>query len=111
VVGAAVGVGRAVGIDVQAYIEVSDGLVRRCCTPDAYATLMALHPDARKPVFAAIWATQEACVKAAGTGLSGAPWRIPVPIGTTRGTWRSFGWQTVPTARDAAATCAYGGVG
>lgn len=66
---ACVGVGRAVGIDVQ----VPDGSVER-----AWA-----------------WTVREALVKTTGEGLAGRPWDIDVPPGRGSGTWRSCHWVSL----------------
>jgi 4'-phosphopantetheinyl transferase len=106
-VAAALGVGAAVGVDVQAPEPVSTGLLRRCCTPAARAELAGLPVPARDREFARIWTVQEACVKAAGVGLAGRPWTIPVGVGQRTGSWRHYRWQSVPGCRAVPASCAY----
>lgn len=90
---AAVHHGGEVGVDVQEPPQrLDDGLVRRCLGPSAPAVL-AMPTPGRGTTFAQVWAAQEACVKAVGLGLSGAPWRIPVPPGARSGRWRDVRWQ------------------
>jgi 4'-phosphopantetheinyl transferase len=94
-VAAAVHPTTAVGVDVQAPTPVEDRLLRRCCTPSARAALAQL-PGARRAVeFARIWSVQEACVKAAGAGIAGLPWTIPVEVGQRHGTWGRVGWTSL----------------
>nr|WP_052477797.1 hypothetical protein [Kibdelosporangium sp. MJ126-NF4]ADB02871.1 AzicT [Kibdelosporangium sp. MJ126-NF4]CEL14094.1 4'-phosphopantetheinyl transferase [Kibdelosporangium sp. MJ126-NF4]CTQ88460.1 4'-phosphopantetheinyl transferase (EC 2.7.8.-) [Kibdelosporangium sp. MJ126-NF4] len=68
-VAACVGVGRAVGIDVQ--------------VPD----------DSRERAW--VWTVREALVKTTGEGLAGRPWDIDVPPGRGSGTWRSCRWVSL----------------
>jgi 4'-phosphopantetheinyl transferase len=110
-VAAAVGVGHPVGVDVQAPTAPSAGLVARCCTPDVADALAALPPARRDIELAAIWAVQEACVKAAGTGLSGAPWRIPVGYGQATGAWGAYRWRALRGPDVPPAACAYAAEG
>ena len=110
-VAAAVGAGHPVGVDVQAPTALSAGLVARCCTPDVADALAALPPARRDVEFAAIWAVQEACVKAAGTGLSGAPWRIPVGYGQATGAWGAYRWRALRGPDVPPAACAYAAEG
>ena len=44
---------------------------------------------------AGIWTVQEACVKAAGSGLAGRPWRIPVEVAQLHGRWRGYRWVSL----------------
>ena len=93
-VAAAVGIGVSVGIDVQQPEPVTAGRLRRCGSPEARLALAAL-PDAdREREYARIWAVQEACVKAAGTGLAGRPWSIPVGVGQHHGEWQNLVWHS-----------------
>jgi 4'-phosphopantetheinyl transferase len=110
-VAAAVGVGHPVGVDVQAPTTLSAGLIARCCTPDVADVLAALPPARRDVEFAAIWAVQEACVKAAGTGMSGAPWRIPVGYGQATGAWGAYEWRALRGPGLPPAACAYAAEG
>jgi 4'-phosphopantetheinyl transferase len=107
---AALARGREVGIDVQAPpLDVDERLIHRCCGDDT-VLLLRLPPRERAAAFARIWAVQEACVKAAGQGLAGAPWRVPVPIGARVGTWRDVRWQTLDALEPAALAVATGEV-
>jgi 4'-phosphopantetheinyl transferase len=94
-VAAAVGLGVAIGIDVQAAVPVSPGVIRRCCLPEVRQELAALPDAARDLEFAWIWTVQEACVKAAGTGLAGRPWSIPVHRGQHEGEWLGYRWRSL----------------
>lgn len=107
---AAVCSGREVGIDVQEPPPgLADRLIRRCCGDDA-ALLLTLPPRERGAAFARVWAVQEACVKAVGLGLAGAPWRIPVPLGTRTGTWRDVRWRALDALEPTAIAVATGQV-
>ncbi|MGW2640678.1 4'-phosphopantetheinyl transferase family protein [Streptomyces sp. NPDC001348] len=91
-VAACAALGRAVGLDVQhAPPSVADALLRRCAR-DRAEVLTRLPPGQRAQEFAWLWTVQEACVKAAGTGLAGRPWSIDVPLPATRGTWGPYRW-------------------
>ncbi len=106
-VAAAVGVGCAVGVDVEAAAPVSRAMLRRCCTPEALAVLDSLPRAAADVEFAWLWTAKEACVKAAGTGLAGAPWLIPVPPGERSGRWGSVRWHSLRDRSTTPVTCAY----
>jgi 4'-phosphopantetheinyl transferase len=107
-IAAAVGEHRSVGVDVQAPAPVADAVLRRCCTDQSLRFLTAL-PAARRAVeFAWIWSVQEACVKAAGLGLAGQPWRIPVRARASAGRWRDYQWTTLRGRFPVPVSCAYG---
>ncbi|MFG3077414.1 4'-phosphopantetheinyl transferase family protein [Streptomyces sp. NPDC048225] len=95
-VAAAVATGLDVGVDVQTPQEPSPGMLRRCCSPRTAARLAKLPPDRAARAFAEVWTVQEACVKANGTGLSGAPWRLPAEPGRPSGAWGGLRWQRLP---------------
>ncbi|MEU0163152.1 4'-phosphopantetheinyl transferase superfamily protein [Streptomyces sp. NPDC006261] len=98
-----------VGIDIQAPSPPSEGLLRRCCSPSAAAALRRLPPEERALHFAYLWTAQEACVKALGTGLAGAPWRIDVAPGAREGRWRRLTWRHLTDIGSPLPTClAYG---
>ncbi|MEV5599409.1 4'-phosphopantetheinyl transferase superfamily protein [Streptomyces sp. NPDC052496] len=82
-----------VGIDVQVPVPPSAALLRRCCSPATAAALRRLPPAEQARHFAYIWTAQEACSKAAGTGLAGAPWRIRVDVHAREGRWRDYTWR------------------
>lgn len=105
---AAVAEGRSVGVDVQVPRTPSAGMLRRCCGPRAAARLGALPADRAAWEFARVWTVQEACVKAHGTGLSGAPWHVPVRPGRLAGTWQDLSWACLPWPGDARAPAAVG---
>lgn len=102
-VAAAVGVGVEVGVDVQPPLPVSEGMLRRCCTPSALVALKAL--STVDVEFAWMWSAQEACVKAEGTGIGGLPWTVPVEVGQDTGVWHGVRWRRLPTP--VPASCAY----
>ncbi|MFE7764150.1 4'-phosphopantetheinyl transferase family protein [Streptomyces sp. NPDC057438] len=112
-VAAAVGVGLDVGVDVQVPRPPSSAMVRRCCPPETALRLASLSPEPAAEVFARIWTVQEACVKARGTGLSGAPWRVRAEPDGQAGSWGALLWrraaQPAPAGGEKAAlACAYG---
>ncbi|MEU3480153.1 4'-phosphopantetheinyl transferase family protein [Streptomyces sp. NPDC033754] len=106
-VAAAVGTGRDVGIDVQTPSPVAARLLRLCCSPEDAETLTALPEADRRREFAWIFTVQEACVKALGTGLSGRPWTVPVPLGRPSGTWHHLHWTAPRTAQPVPTGCAW----
>ncbi|MFJ6889631.1 4'-phosphopantetheinyl transferase family protein [Streptomyces californicus] len=93
---AAVGEGLDVGIDIQIPRPPSPGMIRRCCSPHTAARLTTLHPQHAAHLFARIWSVQEACVKARGTGLSGAPWKITADPDADNGRWDALRWLRPP---------------
>lgn len=107
-VAVAVGERRAVGVDAQAPEPVSDEMVRRCCTAQTAHMLGTLPPRRRALEFAWIWSAQEACVKAAGLGIAGLPWTIPVPARSGAGTWRGYRWAALRSRCPVPVSCAYG---
>ncbi|QIJ60677.1 4'-phosphopantetheinyl transferase superfamily protein [Streptomyces sp. JB150] len=109
---AAVAAGLDVGVDVQVPREPSAALLRRCCAPGTAARLASLPPERAALAFARIWTVQEACVKARGTGLAGAPWRVRAGPGGRAGTWGALRWRrppwSGPGAGPVALACAFG---
>lgn len=110
-VAAAVGDGRRVGVDVEVGIDPSTGMLRRCCEPADVARLRQWTADERAAEFTAMWSAMEACVKATGDGLAGAPWRVGVRPGQRRGRWDSgrcgeVSWVTLRAGRPAV-SCAF----
>jgi 4'-phosphopantetheinyl transferase len=103
----AVGIDRAVGVDVQVPVAgTGRRLARRCL--GRHASLLASLPDERRDEeLAWVWTVQESCVKLAGSGLAARPWTLDVPPFRTIGrigdvTWHSLrGWSIVPLS------CAY----
>ncbi|MGW4648511.1 4'-phosphopantetheinyl transferase family protein [Kitasatospora sp. NPDC004289] len=108
-VAVAVAVGRAVGIDLQAPVPVTDGLLRRCCTPEQQRELAALEPDRRPTALARRWTILEAHAKATGRGLTRSPGRFPGPLLARRGHGRDFAWRTLPPLGGCAAALAFDG--
>jgi len=106
-VAAAVHLCGAVGVDVQAAVPASDRLVRRCCTPSAQRAMFWLPQADRDTELAWIWSVQEACVKAAGLGLAGLPWTIPVEVGEDSGGWRGIRWLAFRHRWPVAVSCAH----
>ncbi|MGH8792446.1 MAG: 4'-phosphopantetheinyl transferase family protein [Stackebrandtia sp.] len=106
-VAAAVGVDRRVGVDVQTPVPVGAALLERCCTPGGRFELAALPPQRRATEFAWIWTVQEACVKAAGAGLAGRPWRIPVEPRAREGRWSGYTWIALRDQTSTPTACAY----
>ncbi|MGW4210847.1 4'-phosphopantetheinyl transferase family protein [Lentzea sp. NPDC004789] len=100
-VAAAVGYGRAVGVDVEETVEFDPAMARRCGAPE----LVSLPADRRARELTRIWTVQEACVKALGLGLRGRPWTVPVE----RGGWRGLRWIS-GQGRGFAVSCAFGPV-
>lgn len=99
---AAVYRGGEVGVDVEDPPDVlDDRLVQRCLAAEAPAVL-AMPLPARAAAFVRVWAVQEACVKATGEGIAGAPWRIPVGPEDRCGRWRDVRWQALPLVEPAA---------
>ncbi|WP_411104862.1 4'-phosphopantetheinyl transferase family protein [Streptomyces sp. cmx-4-9] len=110
---AAVGIGLDVGVDVQVPCPPSAGMLRRCCPPHTAARLTSLPPGAAARAFARVWTVQEACVKARGTGLPGAPWRIRADLDAPAGSWGRLRWSRLtvpapPAAEVPAVACAFG---
>jgi 4'-phosphopantetheinyl transferase len=107
VVAAAVALGRQVGVDVQEPTSASPALVARCCTPSGRAVLGSMPPARRPAALARIWAVQEACVKAAGSGLLGRPWTIAVEPGQRLGRWSAYEWLSLGDRFETPAACAF----
>jgi 4'-phosphopantetheinyl transferase len=93
-VAACVGHGR-VGVDIQGVPALPpDGLLDRCLGRHA-GTVAHLSPARQAEELAWVWSVQEACVKAAGTGMGGLPWTIDVPPGASAGRWGDHRWRTL----------------
>jgi 4'-phosphopantetheinyl transferase len=91
-----------VGIDIeQPPADLTRRLIERCCRPWA-DHVDALPAAERAATFARVWTVQEACVKAVGLGLAGAPWRIPVHPDARRGRWGAVRWSLHDTWAPAA---------
>ncbi|MYT75250.1 MULTISPECIES: 4-phosphopantetheinyl transferase [unclassified Streptomyces] len=103
----AVARGRRVGVDVQLPVtDVPDSLLRRCLgrhTED----VMPLCERRRGVELAWVWTAQEACVKAAGTGLAGSPWSINIPPGSRAGRWDGYRWISLRDRSPTPLSCAF----
>ncbi|HEX8306479.1 MAG TPA: hypothetical protein VF612_16515 [Jatrophihabitans sp.] len=89
----AAGVGRCgcLGVDIQLPpAELSEAVVKRCVRSP-----LPSDPAERALEFAWIWSIQEACVKASGQGMAGAPWLIEVQPGAVTGRWGEYRWQAL----------------
>ena len=107
-VAACVAVGRTVGVDVQrAPDSVDEAMVRRCLR-DESALLRGLPAHTRALEFAWVWTVQEACVKATGTGMAGAPWAIHVPPWQHEGHWAGLAWRSLRDLSAIPLSCAFG---
>ncbi|MFJ3446471.1 4'-phosphopantetheinyl transferase family protein [Streptomyces sp. NPDC086081] len=96
-----------VGVDVQhSPRSAHPGMMRRCLGRHANS-LDGLRPAQRSRELAWVWSAQEACVKAAGSGLSGRPWTIDVPVGRTWGRWREYQWVSFRDQSDTPLSCAF----
>ncbi|MDG4820142.1 MULTISPECIES: 4'-phosphopantetheinyl transferase superfamily protein [unclassified Micromonospora] len=106
-VAAGVAVGHTVGVDVQHPADtVPDSLLHRCLRQhtDELARLPMRH---RATELAWVWTVQEACVKAAGTGMAGQPWSIDVRPYAHHGRWGRYRWTSLREASDIPFSCAY----
>ncbi|MER6528164.1 4'-phosphopantetheinyl transferase superfamily protein [Streptomyces sp. NPDC001508] len=106
-VAAAVALDGPVGVDVQQVPDRDhDRLLRRCLGP--WADEAARWPRAeRRRELAWVWTAQEACVKAAGTGLRGRPWTIEIPPHATGGRWRTMRWLSLRDWSAVPLSCAF----
>jgi 4'-phosphopantetheinyl transferase len=107
-VAAAVGLHRAVGVDVQVPVPGSADRLGPHCLGRHLPLVRQSSADERDEELAWVWTVQEACVKAQGRGLAARPWTLDIPPFQASGrlgdlTWRSFrGMLAVPLS------CAYG---
>ncbi|MET9845984.1 4'-phosphopantetheinyl transferase family protein [Streptomyces ossamyceticus] len=106
-VAVAVAVGRQVGVDVQQPPDhTPDPLLRRILGTHA-PQVRALPEPHRSTELAWVWTAQEACVKAAGTGLSGRPWTIDIPPCRHRGRWNDYRWISLRDHSRTPLSCSY----
>ena len=106
-VAAAVGLDRAVGVDVQKPVPGSaDRLARRCLRRHA-ALLKNLAGTRRDEELAWVWTVQEACVKVRGTGLAGRPWTLDVPPFRRAGTIGNIAWRSLRELSGVPLSCAF----
>lgn len=98
---------RRVGVDVQLPPDSApDALLRRCL--GEHTQHVSTLPEPQRAVeLAWVWTAQEACVKAAGTGLSGRPWAIDVPPGRRCGQWEDFEWISLRGRSQTPLSCAF----
>ncbi|MFM9368746.1 4'-phosphopantetheinyl transferase family protein [Streptomyces sp. Da 82-17] len=98
---------RTVGVDVQLPQDrAPESLLRRCLGGHADAVLH-LPERQRAAELAWVWTAQEACVKAAGTGLAGRPWQIDVPPHQLLGRWGEFTWVSLRGRSRTPLSCAF----
>ncbi|TWV47506.1 4-phosphopantetheinyl transferase [Streptomyces misionensis] len=103
----AVGRGQRVGVDVQLPApHVPDSLLHRCLGRHAQ-DVIPLSEHRRGVELAWVWTAQEACVKAAGTGLTGSPWSIDVPPGSREGQWGGYRWISLRDRSHTPLSCAF----
>ncbi|MFD6297765.1 4'-phosphopantetheinyl transferase family protein [Streptomyces sp. NPDC060235] len=99
---------RPVGVDVQHPApSVGAGLARRLLRDHAPGVL-ALPPGEAAEAVAWVWTAQEACAKAAGSGLAGRPWTVDVTPGARRGRWGAYRWISLRDHSDTPLSCAFG---
>ncbi|MFD9404422.1 4'-phosphopantetheinyl transferase family protein [Streptomyces sp. NPDC060011] len=104
----ALAVGRPIGVDVQHPARsVGAGLAHRLLRAHAPGVL-ALPPGEAADAVAWVWTAQEACVKAAGSGLAGRPWSIDVKPGARCGRWGAYRWISLREYSDTPLSCAFG---
>jgi len=97
----------AVGVDIQHPLAtVGDSLLRRCLRERA-GELARLPMRRRATEFAWVWTVQEACVKAAGTGISGRPWSIDVTPRASSGQWNRYQWISMRDESPVPFSCAF----
>lgn len=106
-VAVAVAVGRRVGVDVQHPVaSLTPRLAAWLLRPQDPAT-PARSVERSAIEIAWTWTVREACVKAAGLGLAGRPWRIQVPPYSTTGTWGPFRWVSLRDRSGTPLSCAF----
>ncbi|MFF5030169.1 4'-phosphopantetheinyl transferase family protein [Streptomyces collinus] len=99
--------GRAIGVDVQRPADsLGAGLAHRLLRSHAPAVLVLPPAEAAETV-AWVWTAQEACVKAAGSGLTGRPWAIDVAPGASRGRWGPYRWISLREYSRTPLSCAF----
>jgi len=96
-VAVAVSAGRAVGVDVQAPVPPTPGLLRRCCSPEQQRELSALPTEQQVRALARRWTIHEACLKATGEGLSRRGGTCTGALFATTGRWRTLHWRVLPS--------------
>lgn len=71
-------VGAEIGVDIEMIREFPDAAVvaRECLSSQEYAQWRRLDAVSAMPALLQCWARKEACLKAAGIGLAGAPERL-----------------------------------
>ncbi|MYV49607.1 4'-phosphopantetheinyl transferase superfamily protein [Streptomyces sp. SID2888] len=106
-VAVAVSAGVAVGIDAQAPVPPTPGLLSRCCSPEQQRELFALPPERRAAALARRWTIHEACAKATGEGLTRRPRICPGPLLADTGRWCHLGWRALPPVLECALAVAF----
>ncbi|MEU3854001.1 4-phosphopantetheinyl transferase [Streptomyces sp. NPDC029554] len=100
--------GRPTGVDLQHPSESAGLVLARRLLRSHAPRVLALPPARAAREVAWVWTAQEACVKAAGTGLAGRPWEIDVPPGRRTGHWGTYRWISLRDVSDTPLSCAFG---
>ncbi|MFC7309293.1 4'-phosphopantetheinyl transferase family protein [Streptomyces monticola] len=98
---------RKVGVDVQLPPDTAPEALLRRCMGEHLPHVLPLPEGRRAAELAWVWTAQEACVKAAGTGLSGRPWAIDIPPGVRHGRWDDFTWVSLRGRSRTPLSCAF----
>ncbi|MFE0644598.1 4'-phosphopantetheinyl transferase family protein [Streptomyces sp. NPDC058877] len=96
-----------VGVDLQHSAESAGQVLARRLLRTHAPRVLALGPERAAREVAWVWTAQEACVKAAGTGLAGRPWEIDVVPGSRTGMWGPYRWICLRDHSDIPLSCAY----
>lgn len=107
-VAVAVSIGRHVGVDIQLPATQPDERMVHRCLRNRAADLLSLPAADQALEFAWVWSVQEACVKCNGTGISGRPWAIDVPLRPLAGRWRDISWIALRHQTELPISCALG---
>ncbi len=69
-----------IGVDIEEFSDVSEGLMRAVCTDAEYQYLLAAG-EKQKEDFFRLWTMKESFMKCIGTGLSAEPAKLEVAFG------------------------------